>query len=84
MKLAGGLCLPVPLRPVRAQAPHERLKVFRLGLGGREPTHLFDLYVYAKDRGLVDKIPGLSLLVEKCRQQNAASAKGADRGSHGE
>jgi hypothetical protein len=58
--------------------------MLRLGLGGREPTHLFDLYVYAKDRGLVDKIPGLSLLVEKCRQQNAASVKGADRGGHGE
>jgi hypothetical protein len=30
-------------------------------------THVFDIYFYAKDRGLVDRIPGLADLVEQCR-----------------
>jgi hypothetical protein len=34
-------------------------------------VHLFDIYFYAKDRGLVDRIPGLGDLVEQCRVQGA-------------
>ncbi|MGB6950128.1 MAG: hypothetical protein WBD84_13175, partial [Methyloceanibacter sp.] len=34
-------------------------------------VHLFDIYFYAKDRGLVDMIPGLADLMEQCRVQGA-------------
>jgi hypothetical protein len=37
-------------------------------LQGRERTHLFDLYCYAKERGIIDTIPGLATLVEECRR----------------
>jgi hypothetical protein len=36
-----------------------------------ERAHLFDIYFYAKDRGLVDRIPGLADLIEQCRVQGA-------------
>jgi hypothetical protein len=38
-----------------------------------ERAELFDLYSYAKERGLVDAIPGLSQLVEECRRRRSES-----------
>jgi hypothetical protein len=40
-----------------------------------ERAELFDLYGYAKDRGLVEAIPGLLWLVEKCRKLDWRWAK---------
>jgi hypothetical protein len=42
-----------------------------LRLNRRERTHVFNLYGYAKDRGLVEAIPGLVWLVEECRHLDA-------------
>jgi hypothetical protein len=38
-----------------------------------ERAYLFDLYSYAKERGLVDRIPGLLHVVEKCRDRGFES-----------
>ena len=52
--------------------------MLKLGLGGREPTQLLDLYAYAKERGVVDKVPGLSHLIDECRRQSASVRRGHD------
>lgn len=39
-----------------------------VNLDGRERTHLLSLYNYANQRALLDTIPGLLELVEKCRE----------------
>jgi hypothetical protein len=42
--------------------------MLNLNLDSRfERAELFDLYGYAKAHGVVDIIPGLELLIEKCR-----------------
>lgn len=52
--------------------------MLELPLGGREVAHILDLYAYAKDRGVVDQVPGLSPLVEECRRLNAMKRRGHD------
>jgi hypothetical protein len=43
----------------------------KLHLKRNERTHTFDLYLYAKERGLVDAIPGLAALVEHYRRMDS-------------
>ena len=44
----------------------------RLHLKRNERTHTFDLYYYAKERGIVHSIPGLAGLVEHYRRLDLA------------
>jgi len=43
-----------------------------LNVKGHERTHIFDLYAYAKERGLVATIPGLLDLVQDYRRKDSA------------
>jgi hypothetical protein len=47
----------------------ERLMMQNFNLKSRfERAELFDLYHYAKDRGIADTVPGLERLIEQCRR----------------
>ena len=46
-----------------------------INLDGRERTHILDLYGYAKDKGVVDNVPGLLSLVEQCRQRDSRASE---------
>jgi hypothetical protein len=49
-------------------------------LDGRERTHVLNLYIYAKDHGVLDAVPGLLWLVEQCRELDTHGRKRSRNG----